>query len=84
MQQEEIKPNRQMKDGATPLYVAVYLGHLDIVTILLEAKVNLDCLFQGQSPLQLATEAGHTAIAKLLEKARQSTEEIRPGTMPHG
>lgn len=49
-------------DGWTPLHVAAYQGHLDIVTMLIEngAKVNLNTHRYHKSALQLACEPINT------------------------
>lgn len=50
--------------GFTPLYIAAYKGHTEVVRMLLEAQVNVD---DGNiTPLVAAAENGHSDVVKLL------------------
>ena len=52
----------------TPLYVACFGGHAEVVHTLLSAgaNVNLQTLYVGASPLYAACQAGHTEVAHAL------------------
>eukprot|EP00913_Durusdinium_trenchii_P021168 g19890.t1 len=53
--------------GKTPLWMASYAGHLEIVNQLLDAAALLDMKdFMGCSPFEVATEQNHKRVAQLL------------------
>jgi len=62
--------NARDKDDSTPLHCAVWKGHLDVVSVLLDAGADVNALNQndhwGNTPLHAAAHANHTAIAQLL------------------
>jgi ankyrin repeat protein len=47
--------NKCVDSGESPLYIACYKGHLDIVLQLLDKKVNTDVnkIYKGDVPLSL-------------------------------
>jgi ankyrin repeat protein len=54
--------NKCRDSGESPLFIACYKGHLDIVLQLLDKKVNTDvnkCVDSGESPLYVACQEGH-------------------------
>jgi ankyrin repeat protein len=66
------------EDGATPLIVASYFGHVAVVRELLAAHANPslgDC--EGNTPLSCASETGHKVIARLLIDAGASTAGLQ-------
>ena len=67
-----------MDDGATPLCVAVYNGHLDVVERLLAAPgvdANL-ARWDGTTPMFIVLACGHTVVVQKLRAAG--------ATEPHG
>ena len=63
--------NKAKNDGSTPLNVASYKGHVDVVRMLLEQGADIHLSWRGQTPLQTARQWSHTEIARLLELAAQ-------------
>lgn len=60
-------PDEPARLSCTALHYAAYLGHVDIVRMLLKKKANVDARNDnGATPLMLATLRGHTAIVELL------------------
>jgi|SRR5215471_6704058 len=70
--------NARDKDDSTPLHCAVWKGHLEVVSILLDAGAEVNALNQndhwGNTPLHAAAHANHTAIAQLLIQRGASIE----------
>lgn len=60
--------NANNKYGLTPLFVASFTGHTEIVKLLLGSKadVNRADTSYGETPLSMASECGHTEVVKLL------------------
>jgi len=55
----------------TPLHMAALMGHLEIVKLLLERRVEVNAVdMNGQTPLFRATHGGFSEICKLLLEAR--------------
>jgi len=58
------------KDDSTPLHCAVWKGHLEVVSTLLDAGADVNAVNQndhwGNTPLHAAAHANHAAIAQLL------------------
>ena len=71
--------NLDSKDysGNTALHVAAFTGHLEIVTLLINAGANIeagarghpDKRFYDATPLSVATQRGHKVVAELLVSA---------------
>ena len=57
--------------GTTPLNIAAYRGHIDVVRLLLQ-QPNIDITIADEdgTPKQSAQKRGHTEIVKLLKEAR--------------
>ncbi len=68
----EANPNlvfsKDIKEGLTPLHWASYMGHKDVVELLLgnKADVNAAGSKGGQTPLLLAAAEGHKGVTELL------------------
>ncbi|XP_064604738.1 ankyrin repeat and SAM domain-containing protein 3-like isoform X2 [Liolophura sinensis] len=59
--------NRKNKGGWTPLMYACYIGHDNIVNLLLEASVDVNCKnLKGQTPLMLAASCGNESVGYFL------------------
>lgn len=56
---------------ATPLYYAAFLGHVDLVRMLIKNGADPNIAYvSGETPLSIAKERGHTSIVSLLEQAK--------------
>ena len=65
----------QQNDGATPLYMAAFFGHLQITEQLIEARANLYLEHKnGYTPLMISAYNGHKAVAMLLLAARSNID----------
>lgn len=54
-------------NGLTPLMAASAMGHLDVVTLLLDAGASLTCASgEGYTAVHAAAQGGHSAVVKLL------------------
>ncbi len=59
--------NAQDNDGNTPLHLAAYLGHLDLVSILIKAKCDINIKnHNGKTPLHYAAINNHKDIVQKL------------------
>ncbi len=61
--------NKAKNDGTTPLYIASYKGHCDVVEALVRAGADLTLAWRGQTPLHSATTNGHTDVVRVLQAA---------------
>jgi ankyrin repeat protein len=59
------------------LFVAIRLGHADIVRQLVEAGAVTRTIWNGQTPVECATAHGHTEIARYLE-----SQDVEPLSRP--
>ena len=63
----KVDVNIQNRHGSTPLHVAAYLGHFDIVKILVNNGANIFATnFKNEAPLHTAISKGHYTISKYL------------------
>lgn len=61
--------NVQNDNGATPLHLAVFWSHYDVVELLVNAGANMEIKNdKGRTPLDLAGFYGHKKIAEFLSK----------------
>ena len=69
-------------DGATPLYMASQLGHVEVVKALLDhphTNVNQARTDAGITPLLMASQKGHVGVVKAL-LAHQQIKVNKAGT----
>ncbi|NXH83814.1 ANKS3 protein, partial [Edolisoma coerulescens] len=67
IQRGELDLNQRNCGGWTPLMYASYIGHDNIVHLLLEAGVNVNIPTpEGQTPLMLASSCGNESVAYFL------------------
>ncbi|CAI8024818.1 Ankyrin repeat domain-containing protein 29, partial [Geodia barretti] len=72
-----------VQNGFSPLYVASYNGHSDVVEILLEAgaDVHQATTKDGSVPLGIAAQEGHTeTVQRLLEAGAIVNHQNKAGT----
>ena len=69
-----IDVNQPTKNGQTPLWIAAWEGHKEIVSMLVEAKgVDVNQADKdGQTPLFRAAYEGHKEIVSMLLKVKVS------------
>ena len=72
--------NAKDDDGSTPLHVAAYNGHKEIVVLLIDAGADVNAQDvlgsnKGKTPLNAANEENHTELADLLRKHGGKTGE---------
>ncbi|EOD17534.1 hypothetical protein EMIHUDRAFT_363743, partial [Emiliania huxleyi CCMP1516] len=69
------------QNGATPLFIACQLGHVDIIRLLLEAGAAVcQARNNGATPLLMACWQGHLEVAKLLSSYGASRAATPFGT----
>ncbi len=72
-----------MQDGATPLLVAVGVGHLAVVKLLLAMGAQIEATMQDGTPLYIAAHVGHLAVVKLLlEEGAEIEATAHDGSTP--
>jgi ankyrin repeat protein len=55
------------QSGLTPLHVASFMGHMNIVVLLIQHGANTDCqTVRGETALHLAARANQTDIIRIL------------------
>ena len=71
-----------MKDGSTPLHIAVDRGHGACVRALLDAGADKDRTYNdGATPLFIAAQNGHDAVVRaLLDAGADKTARLRGKT----
>ena len=71
-------------DGITPVHIASFKGHFDIVEQLLRAKADTELAHRkgNYTPLFSAIGNGHIAIVRLLVKHGAVTTKIWQGKTP--
>jgi ankyrin repeat protein/ubiquitin len=63
--------NYQDENGATPLSIAAFNGHMSVTELLIEARCNIELQTKnGPTPLYFAAHQGHASITKQLIEAR--------------
>lgn len=80
--------NRQKANGATGLYFACYLGHENVVDVLLKRKninVNLALKEQGTAPLMIAVFQFYpNIVSKLVKSGANHFQEDAKKVTPYG
>lgn len=66
-------------EGDTALGLAAWNGHLRCVTMLLDAKANINALSGGESPLMLASRYGHFHVVNALIDAHADVNLVVDG-----
>ena len=67
--------NKPNCGGWTALMYASYIGHDSIVSLLLDARVEVNmCNNLGQTPLMLASSCGNDSVAYFLLQVGMDTE----------
>ena len=61
--------------GCPPLFVAAFGGHLEVVSALIDARVNVARKMNDISALTLATHHGHLDIVGMLSQAQGCEHE---------
>jgi ankyrin repeat protein len=76
--------NKTQNDGATPLHIAAYQGHLAIVKYLVQKGANINqATPHGATPLSVAAQQGHLAIVKyLVQKGANINQAMTNGATP--
>ena len=62
-----VDPNLKSSKGATPLFYAVYKGHLEIVELLITRGADVNAVYLSNSVLDQAHSYGDQEIVELLE-----------------
>ncbi|CAG2239192.1 unnamed protein product [Mytilus edulis] len=60
--------NKCDDSGASPIFIACYKGHAEIVEFLLKHKADCNLKWKGLTPLDIARRENHTNIVHLLER----------------
>ena len=64
--------DKKNRGGWTPLMYACYIGHDNIVNLLLDASVNVNVQNnKGQTPLMLAASCGNESVAYFIYSVKQ-------------
>ena len=73
-----INKPREASEGATPISVAAWKGHLDVVRLLADkgANVNASTIY-GKTPLYFATANKHTAVVEYLANIMVAKEQVQ-------
>ncbi len=73
--QPNVDVDGKNKYGRSPLHFACDAGHSEIVTLLLDAKADVNCMsLGGLTPLHVAARQNHAACAKALFSSQQHVD----------
>ncbi len=65
-------PNKQQKNGKTPLHYAAEYGHVEVIGYMLQNRGDLFARTEkGQTALELAKSHNQTEVAEILDKIMQ-------------
>ena len=65
------------RDDSAPIHLATANGHLEVIKILLEHRVNIDSVdTDGTTPLHLASSSGNAEIVRLLLEEGANTSVV--------
>ena len=71
------------QDGRTPLYIAAWHGHAEVVRVLLKAGADMDAVAMGLTVRRLALSARSRAAAVARARAASAPSHARAGVRPH-
>ncbi|MCF6808337.1 ankyrin repeat domain-containing protein [Thiotrichales bacterium 19S9-12] len=75
---EEANVNYTTKEGVTPLTLAIYYNHIEVVKALLEGDADLNLIRNSVTPLAFAKELGREKIVKILEEKQKELNSSDP------
>ena len=65
------------QSGLTPLHVASFMGHMNVVIYLIQHGANPDTTtLRGETPLHLAARANQTDVMRILLRNRATVDAV--------
>ena len=65
--------------NTTPLHVACFNGHADIVEVLIKKKAQIEAKSYSLTPLAVAAQGGHTRCVEILARCGADVEATDDG-----